>query len=68
MQEFIQKAQNKNEVMELSPEIFWAIAFGPFYALAKFYLDKGDTLGRKYSLDENKLKEAFDLVIKALKP
>lgn len=54
--------------MELSPEIFWAIAFGPFYALAKFYLDKGDTLGRKYSLDENKLKEAFDLVIKALKP
>lgn len=68
MQQFVQNARRRNEIKALPPEIFWAMAFGPFYTLVKFYLDQSDTLGQAYQLDEDKLKQAFDLVVKALKP
>ena len=68
MKEFVKNARERNEVKALPPEVFWAMAFGPFYTLIKFHLNQSDTLEQKYTLDETKLKQAFDLVIKALKP
>jgi len=68
MKEFVKNARERNEVKALPPEVFWAMAFGPFYTLIKFHLNQSDTLDQKYTLDETKLKQAFDLVIKALKP
>lgn len=68
MQEFVATAVKKKEIQKLPLEIFWAMAYGPFYTLIKFELDQSDMSGKAFSLDQKKLKQAFNLVIKALKP
>lgn len=68
MQAFVMNAQEKNEVKALPAEVFWAMAMGPFYTLIKFHLDQSDTLGKKYQLDLDTLRQTFELVLQALKP
>jgi TetR/AcrR family transcriptional repressor of multidrug resistance operon len=68
MQQFVRNAEKRGEIRALPPEIFWAIAYGPFYTLVKFHLDRASMSGKPFSLTESKLKQAFGLVISALKP
>ena len=68
MRAFVKNAVAKNEIIALPVEIFWAIAYGPFYTLIKFHLDQASMSGKPFSLDERKMKGAFDLVLKALQP
>lgn len=68
MNEFVENATAKNEIVKLPTEIFWAVAYGAFYTLVKFHLDQATMAGKPFSLDEQKLKQTFNLVIKSLKP
>lgn len=67
MQQFVQNAIKKGEIIQLPSEIFWAIAYGPFYTLIRFHIDKSDMSGKTFSLTENKLKQTFNLVMQSLK-
>jgi len=67
MEQFFSNAIKRNELKELPLEIFWAIAYGPLYTLIKFHMAKKSFSGRKFSLTEAKMREAFELVVKALK-
>lgn len=67
MNEFVDHAVANNEIDALPPEIFWALAYGPFYTLVRFHLDKATMAGKPFTLTDQKLKEAFTLVLKALK-
>jgi TetR/AcrR family transcriptional repressor of multidrug resistance operon len=68
MSAFVKNAVAKNEIIELPVEIFWAIAYGPFYTLIKFHLDQASMSGKPFSLNKRKMKQTFDLVLKALHP
>jgi TetR/AcrR family transcriptional regulator, multidrug resistance operon repressor len=49
-------------------EVYWSIAFAPLYNLVKFHVNGKSIRGRKFILSDKIMKEAFDLVLKALKP
>lgn len=68
LQQFVKNAIQRKEIAELPPEIFWSVAYGPFYILVKFHLQQAGMAGKPFSLSEQKLKQAFQLVLKALKP
>ena len=67
MEQFFNNAIKRGELTELPLEIFWAIAYGPLYTLIKFHMAKKSLAGRKFSLTEAKMRDAFNVVVKALK-
>jgi len=67
MASFFKNAVKRNEMVELPPEIFWAIAYGPLYTLIKFHFNKKSIMGNKFVLTEQNMRQAFQVVIKALK-
>lgn len=68
MNQFVQNATENKEIIELPRELFWAMAYGPFYALINFHLNQVTMAGRTFSLNEQKMKQVFQLVVKSLKP
>lgn len=67
MNDFVATAVQNKEITALAPEVFWALAYGPFYTLIKFHLHQSTMAGKPFSLTEQKLRRTFDLVVKALK-
>lgn len=67
MKEFVYHAVHRKEIEDLPVEIFWSLAYGPFYTLVKFHLDDSSMTGKPFSLSDHKMKQAFALVMKALK-
>lgn len=62
---FVGNAVRRNELVQLPIEIYWSIAYAPLYQLIKFH--QSSNWG-KFVLDEKRLDEALQLVLKALKP
>jgi AcrR family transcriptional regulator len=67
MNDFVENAVRKKEIKKSPPEVFWALAFGPFYILVNFHLAQKTMAGTSFSLTESKLQQAFALVLAALK-
>lgn len=67
MNDFVDHAIRQGQIKNLSPEIFWAIAYGPFYTMIKFHLTQATMAGKPFALTEKKLRQVFDLVLSALK-
>lgn len=67
MQRFCRNAIERGELSVMPLEAFWAIAYGPFYALMKFHLNQKSVGDRPFTLTEDILQQTFRLVIKALK-
>jgi AcrR family transcriptional regulator len=68
MKQFIDKSLHNNELVCMSFEVFWAIAYGPLYTLLNFHTEGKSMGGKPFSLTNTMMKEAFDATIKALKP
>jgi TetR/AcrR family transcriptional regulator, multidrug resistance operon repressor len=68
MGKFVHNSIKKNQLVELPIETYWSIAYGPFYSLIKFHLHQKTLHGKKFILTEKKMRIAFELVLKALKP
>jgi TetR/AcrR family transcriptional repressor of multidrug resistance operon len=66
MQAFVENAIRKGELAAMPAEVFWALAYGPFYTLVKFHLDQSNMAGKSFSLSDALLKETFNRVLKAL--
>ncbi len=66
MKTFVINAVKCGELKKMEPEIFWALAYGPFYTLVKFHLQKKSMMNNNFKLTESKMKMAFDCVMKAL--
>lgn len=67
MKEFVYHAVQRKEIEDLPVEIFWSLAYGPFYTLVKFHLEDSSMTGKPFSLSDHKMKQAFTLVMRALK-
>jgi len=65
---FAKKAMEQKELIEVPADILWVLCFGPFYELVRFHLNKENMLGEPFELNEKKLKQTFDIVMKSLRP
>lgn len=65
---FVKNAIKRGELKKMDPEIFWSIAYGPFYSLARFHLQERKMMSENFRLTDAKLKQALKLVVTALRP
>lgn len=68
MGRFIQNSIKNKELAELPFEVYWSVAFAPLYQLIKFHNQGNSYTNSSFSLTDGHMKQAFNLVIKALKP
>ncbi|WP_166923930.1 TetR/AcrR family transcriptional regulator [Flavobacterium poyangense] len=68
MKQFIDNSLRKNELIPMSFEVFWAVAYGPLYTLLNFHTEGKSMGGKPFVLTDTMMKEAFTATIKALKP
>ncbi|MDR6843636.1 TetR/AcrR family transcriptional regulator [Flavobacterium granuli] len=68
MTDFIKNSIDKKELIPLSNEVFWSIAYGPLYSLLRFHNEEKGIGGTPFKLTKEATEEAFELVIKALTP
>ncbi len=68
MKQFLIHAISNKEMVKMEPEIFWSIAYAPFYSLVRFHLQKKTMMNNNFKLTEAKMRIAFELVINSLKP
>ena len=68
MGDFFKNAIAKKELLPISVEVFWSIAYGPLYSLLRFENEGKNFGGGPFKLTEKIADEAFELVIKALTP
>ena len=66
MQDFVERCVQRNELKDLPAELFWALAYGPFYTLVNFHLAQATMAGKPFLLTEQTLRPAFELVLTAL--
>ena len=70
MHTFARRAIERNELVKLPIEIYWSIAYAPLYQLVKFHLARKPMFAspEKFVLTEEKMEQALQLVLKALRP
>lgn len=68
MGSFFKNAIAKKELLPISVEVFWSIAYGPLYTLLRFHNEGKSMGGTPFKLTQKSTDEAFELVIKALTP
>lgn len=65
---FFKNAVEKKELVPVSKEVFWSVAYGPLYSLLHFERDGKNFGGGPFKLSQKTTDEAFELVLKALTP
>lgn len=68
MTDFMLSAIEKKELISVSYEIFWSIAYGSLYSLLEFHKDGKSMSGKPFTFTDEIKNEAFSLVLKALTP
>lgn len=68
MSDFFSKAVQNNQLVPLPIDVFWSIAYGPLYNLLRFHREGKNMAGMPFTLTDEIKRQAFRLVIKALKP
>jgi TetR/AcrR family transcriptional regulator, multidrug resistance operon repressor len=68
MGEFCRNAVKRKELVPLSVDVFWSVAYGPLYTLLGFHQQGKSIGGRPFKFSKQKMEEAFQQVIKALTP
>jgi AcrR family transcriptional regulator len=68
MGDFFHNAVRKKELVPVSLEVFWSVAYGPLYTLLRFHSEGKSIGGRPFKFSKKMMDEAFQLVIKSLTP
>jgi len=68
MKQFMVNSINNKQLIPLSLEVFWSVAYGPLYILLNFHREGKSMGGIPFKLTNEIVKEAFDTVIKSLTP
>lgn len=64
---FFKNAIANGEINPMPIEIYWSVAFSPLYSLVRWHKDGYSLDGKSFTLTPKIMREAFELVIKALK-
>ncbi len=65
---FVHNAIQKNELIKLPFEVYWSLAFAPLYQLIKFQTQGFSMTNEPFTLTDETMMQALQLVLKALKP
>ncbi|CAA9197403.1 hypothetical protein FLA105534_01611 [Flavobacterium bizetiae] len=68
MTKFITKSIEKKELLPITFEVFWSIAYGSLYSLLELHREGKSMSGKPFEFSQKIRDEAFNLVIKALAP
>lgn len=68
MTRFVARAIDRRQLVPLPLEVFWSVAFAPLYQLIKFHITGRGMHQRPFSLENQTLEQALQLVIKGLQP
>jgi TetR/AcrR family transcriptional repressor of multidrug resistance operon len=68
LETFTKNAISNKELIELPLDVFWSVAYGPLYTMLNFHREGKALGGKPFKLTEEKMKLAFESVIKALTP
>ena len=68
MASFVQGAIDRNELLHMTPEVFWSVAYGPLYTLLRFHSEGKGMGGRPFQFSDELMEDSLRLVLKALKP
>jgi len=68
MKKFIENGHANNDLIPMTFEVFWSIAYGPLYTLLNFHREGKSMGGKPFTLTKDIMREAFQATIKALKP
>ncbi|WP_316633508.1 TetR/AcrR family transcriptional regulator [uncultured Flavobacterium sp.] len=68
MNEFMDRGLRNNELVSMTFEAFWSVAYGPLYTLLNMHTEGKSMGGKPFKLTRDIMKEAFKGTIKALKP
>lgn len=68
MTKFITKSIEKKELLPITFEVFWSIAYGSLYSLLELHREGKSMSGKPFEFSQKIRDEAFNLVIKALTP
>lgn len=66
MEEFATNCRKRNELKDLSTEIYWSVAYAPLYMLIQFDQVGNAVGGVPYQLNDADIKAAFELVLSSL--
>jgi TetR/AcrR family transcriptional repressor of multidrug resistance operon len=68
MTEFMDNGLRNRELVPMTFEAFWSVAYGPLYTLLNMHTEGKSMGGRPFKLTREIMKEAFSRTIKALTP
>jgi len=68
MGNFMHNAIKNKELISVSVEVFWSIAYGPLYTLLRFHEEGKSIGGRSFKFSKKIMEETFQLVLKSLTP
>jgi len=68
MASFFSGAVKRRELLPVSTELFWAVAYGPLYTLLRFHSEGKSIGGKPFKLSKRMLNDALELAVKALTP
>jgi TetR/AcrR family transcriptional repressor of multidrug resistance operon len=68
MQQFVANAVRRGEMRPMQPEVYWSMAYAPFYALVRCQLQENCMLSQGFCLTDDVLSKAFDMVMQAFAP
>ena len=68
MKQFVMGAIKRGELRKMEPELFWALAFGPFYSLTRFHIAGKSMMNDTFTITDQTLKTLIEIVLKSLRP
>ncbi len=68
MKRFLEKAIANRELVNMSIEVYWSVAFAPLYNLVRFHKAGFNMAGDPFVLTDEMLLQTLALVLKAVKP
>jgi AcrR family transcriptional regulator len=68
MKRFLEKAITNKELVNMSIEVYWSVAFAPLYNLVRFHKAGFNMAGDPFVLTDEMLLQTLALVLKAVKP
>lgn len=68
MKEFVMGSIERNELVKVTLEVYWSVAFAPLYNLVNFHHRGRNIAGQPFTLTDDVLLKTLELVLKALKP
>ncbi len=68
MKTFIENGLRNNELIPMTFEAFWSVAYGPLYTLLNLHTEGKSMGGKPFTLTKEIMKEAFQATVKGLKP